>query len=349
MSAETSPAPPAEGAGKKGGRFRLLRAVLSWALGLGLLGYVVYACVSDREAMQSLKRFPLGLLAALVVAEALYNFASSQRFFVVARHLGLKDLSTLAWFRIFVVSKAMNMILGQLGNVYRAVSLKRIYGFSYSKVGGTYFTFSLLDALLNCLLMAVAVAIWNPSLRLAGLPVLPVAAAMAGAVALSLPLMAVIGRAVARRTLGSDGFAARTARKASEILTSVTDLRLMATVCGIGFLAFLLNMATVYFAFAGMGHWLDMASLVIFVAILRFSYVVIVTPGNLGIRELAYGFLSTAMGMEMSQGLVVSALLRFSTYAVLGILTGAFMIAGREKDPVAAGGNGKPAEPAGPA
>lgn len=348
MNAAHTDNPPGNRGMHQEGRFRQLKGVLSWAVALGLLGYVVHTCASDREAMHSLSRFPPGWFLALVSLGALHNLVSSLRIFVVARHLGLRNMPFLNWFRIFVTSRTMNMLMGQLGNAYRAVSLKRIYGFPYSKMAGTYLIFSLLDALLNCLLMAVAVAIWNPPLRLGVLPVLPVAAAMTGGLALLMPLVAVTGRAIARRTGGASGFGARLTRSAADILASFTDLKLVAVVSGIGFLTFLLNMGMVYVAFAGIGKSLDMPSLVIFVGILRFSYIIVITPGNLGIREMAYGFLSTAMGIEMSQGMVASALLRFSTYTVLGTLTGAFLLAGKEAAPAAADGDDAPVPPANP-
>jgi hypothetical protein len=58
----------------------------------------------------------------------------------------------------------------------------------------------------------------------------------------------------------------------------------------------------------------------VFYALYRLTFHVNITPGNIGIRELAYGLLCAQADVGMSKGILVSAELRILSTVVLLVL-----------------------------
>ncbi len=92
-----------------------------------------------------------------------------------------------------------------------------------------------------------------------------------------------------------------------------------------GVLLFANSMAQYYFSFYAFGIKAGMAPLALFLVVIILSNRVVLTPGNLGLRELAFGIASDQMSIGMTQGILVSAIIRvigiFFT-AILGIIFG---------------------------
>jgi len=257
------------------------------------------------------------LILALGLLALFHIVMLSCRYLVILRGLGLRKIGFLAWFRIFVTGSILNYFLGQSGNVYRAMALKKKYGFEYTNTVATYIAFAWMDTLLNTFLITAIVALWDHRLQIGGVKVFPVAG-VALVVLLLLPFAArILGRRAVAWTEQRSAWLHRLVRTASNAAHMTTRPSLVAAISGIGLGTFGLQMTMVYIAFRGLGINLGLAELAIFVGLLQLSAVVIITPGNLGIIELAYGFLSQAIGFRITDGFIVSGILRMVIYAML--------------------------------
>ena len=75
--------------------------------------------------------------------------------------------------------------------------------------------------------------------------------------------------------------------------------------------------------------------LALFYIILKISTEILITPGNIGPREVAYGVLSESMGIGMGQGIAVSVIIRVlgtGTVLVLGSCFGGIDLLRHKED-----------------
>ncbi len=312
---------------------KLLRALAGWLLGLSFLSYGLWLCVTKPEFSRALQNLSYGYLVFLLALLGLCIWVNSRRYLAIFRHVGLRDISNIAWFRVFVFSRFFNTLLGQSGNIYRAMRLKRGWGFSYTSTVSCYAGFAWLDTLLNTFLMSLALLIWDPALRLAGCPALLLSISFFCLLLAGLPVLALIGRRIPANLSGESRFFGKLFRKAGEALRSLADIRFFLLINAIGLVSFFLQLLTVYAVFLSLGHNPGAANLVIFVTLLRFSTLVVLTPGNLGLQEMACAYLASAMGMDMSKGLLVSGLLRIVDWINLGLIAGVLAVSGLGADP----------------
>ena len=75
--------------------------------------------------------------------------------------------------------------------------------------------------------------------------------------------------------------------------------------------------AIFYLIFSGIGVEVKTLELFIFNLIHRLASNVVITPGNLGFRELAFGALSASFSMGLASGVIVSGVLRVLSFAIL--------------------------------
>lgn len=83
-----------------------------------------------------------------------------------------------------------------------------------------------------------------------------------------------------------------------------------------------------------MGIEPNVPDLALFLALYKLSTLVVLTPGNLGIREMAFGFLSQALGIGMAEGILASAMLyavHSSLVIPLGLAFGSSHLFSHEK------------------
>jgi uncharacterized membrane protein YbhN (UPF0104 family) len=309
-------------------RNRLFRALSGWLLGLVFLSYALWLCLSNPVFSESLGKLSFDLLGLLLVAQGMCLWVNSSRNLTVFRHVGLRGISHVAWFRVFIFARILNMIIGQSGNVYRALRLKRGWSFTYTNTVSCYAGFAWLDMLLNTFLMSVALLIWDPEMRLAGVSALLLSSSFFFLLLIGLPIVALAGRRIRAGMPNESGAFGKLFRNAGEAMRALANIRLLLTISLIGLASFFLQLLTVYGAFLSLGRSPGLANLVIFVCVIRFSTLIMLTPGNLGVLEVACGYLSSAMGMDMSQGLLVAGVLRVVSWINLGLFGGVLAIGG---------------------
>jgi len=61
-------------------------------------------------------------------------------------------------------------------------------------------------------------------------------------------------------------------------------------------------------------HWTNLA---LFLAFYNMSLYLTITPGNIGVREIIFGALASALGVGMAEGIIASAVHRVAVYIFL--------------------------------
>ena len=308
------------------GRVRRYRRSLSWLVGVGLLALSARMLLHNPEPLRQLAHLPAYMWAALLPLALLNFLFVSWRMALAVEQAGGAKVPAASWFRVVVVGQFLNLFVPQLGNFYRGMTLKREFGVSYTAYATGLFTFVWLDTTLGfglCLLVLAALA---PGLRLGRVPVLPlVALVIVGLVLAPIVLVKVLGKV---RLRGSR-LASLQARANALLSTAGLSLRSPRFT-----LRFLLASALVmadqstilWLCFRAVGLPIDPETAVLFQVVVKLSNQVIVTPGNLGLTELAFGVLgSVAHGGSLEYGIAAALVFRMlftTSVIVLGVMFG---------------------------
>lgn len=298
---------------------------LRWIVASLAMAFVVRQLLTEPEPLLRIWRTgPLvlaGMCALVVVNQALMSL----RFAQIMKHMGAPNVGLVAWFRLTSVGQMLNLFVPQLGNVYRGVTLKRDYGISYLTWATGLVSFVWLDMVGGLLIAVVAISKLEPSLRFSG---------MSAVLLLTLGLCAIffgpiLAAFVMERVPSRSGFFGRTQARLTSLLSTASAAArspgLMLRFFSLNVLVTIGQTATLWLAFHSVGASIHLSGLLLFQILVKLTSQVVVTPGNLGITELAFGALAQGSARTLEQGIAVSLLLRAvgsAMVVLLGALSG---------------------------
>ncbi len=301
--------------------------------------YIIQALARDRTALIAALALSPSSLAGIVGLLVLYFILYSYRFLLlIAKHCGC-SIPLIPWIRMLVVVRFMNNLVPQMGSVYRGVTLKRDFSVSYTDYVSANIFFIWIDTFLNFSLAAFLLWFFHTDLILFGVPAS--AGLATGAVGLLLtPLVShLIVQRMADRSSGEEEQAVlksnvkaarylptlikKCAEVSTNLMLGLRDLPYMVMTVLIALGSFLCMVGVFNLLLAGVDARASFSTLAVFYALYRLTFHVSITPGNIGIREVAYGLLCAEAQIGMSKGLVVAAELRvlsIVTLLLLGII-----------------------------
>lgn len=298
---------------------------LRWVVACAALAFVVQQLTTNPEPLQRILRTGPGVLVGLCALVVLNQALMSLRFALAMKQTGVGGVSLVTWFRLTSIGQMLNLFVPQLGNVYRAVTLKRDYGISFLGYATGLISFVWLDMVMGLAIAILVIAGLEPSLRFAGVSALALLLA-ASAVVFFGPIAAAF--ALGRLPSRSGWLGKMQARLTTLLATASAAARSPSLILRF----FLLNTvvtagqtATLWLAFHSVGGVIPLSGLVLFQILVKLSSQIVVTPGNLGITELAFGGLAHGSASTLEQGLAVSLLLRAVGSAMvvaLGVVSG---------------------------
>lgn len=304
------------------GAWKRLKPWVSLLVTLGLAVFFAHYVAGhwrDFQVLASVRPVPVLLMFPLYFLAAA---VSSVRLLMVMRRFGLARMTRPAWLRIFLLGRFLGWVAPQGGNLYRGTVLKRKYRFAVKDYVLGFLTFTWLElAIAFCLITATLWA-FQPRLAIAGTPALLLSAG--GAVV--LVIFPVVSFPLLRRVRGR-GWAASFIQETAAIFHRVREIRFLARFSLWGLLSFVVVIVWFHLAFSSLGISVGIGALAIFTAVMRMGLMVNITPGNIGIIEMAYGLLASGFGIDFSVGLMVGAVTRAVSF--LAILAAGILLGGR--------------------
>lgn len=311
------------------------KKILRWVLAACCLAYIIWFFAKNTEKLRLvLNLHPLilvGLACLFVLGHSLYSY----RFKIVLEKCSGGSIPFWPWFKMVMLGRFLSTFAPQAGNIYRGVCLKKNYQVSYTRYASSFFSFTWMDTCINMIYTVAIVLVVKPDLRIANFKALDFLVPLTTAIAVTPILLVFVFRLIKFRSR----FLSWLHAKLSEMLTvSVSNLRdgvYMLKLVLTGIIAFINSIAMFYLCFLSLDMPASLPTLALFYVILRLSNHVIITPGNLGIRELAYGILSEQMYIGQAEGILISAIIRVLSICViisLGTLFGGIDLLRRRKD-----------------
>ncbi len=305
-----SVAPPMKPKGRT--EFRALRVTLA----VISVAFVVGTLVRDREALVSALSFSGRNILIIFALLILYFISYAYRFvLLIDKHCRCR-IDLLTWIRMLVVVRFMNNLVPQMGSVYRGVTLKRDYGVSYTDFISANVFFIWSDTLFNFLLAIILVVAVGAHLELFGMPVEHLLL-VAFAAVLIAPFLA--SKALAYLPQSSK-LLGRLAHVNEQLLEGLKDPKYMVVTTAIALVSFGLMGWVFKILLLAVEVDVPISTLAVFYALYRLTFHVNITPGNIGVRELAYGLLCSEAHIGMAKGLLISAELRILSVLVLLIV-----------------------------
>ena len=331
-----------------------LRRSLPWLVFLAAIAATIGWIWLRDEDLRSVTALRPSFLVGLLALQVVYLGVQSVRFHVVLVRFAERPVGFWAWTRLFVLGRFLNLFVPQAGNVYRAVELRRRFDVRVQSFLVAFVNAPWLAMILNFAFGALFVGLLAPSVLVAGWPLwaLLLAATLVTALA---PVVALLALPLFPERIRWAAWLRTRLREMVDVtLQSVREAGYLARVTLWTFLAFVQASAMLWIGFVALDLPVGVAEAIAFYVLLQLATYVQVTPGNLGIQELAFAALSTGMGASVADGVLVSTLVRVT--GVLALLATALPLGGLEAlrmarldaAGAARGRTARDAEPAGP-
>ena len=229
-----------------------------WAVVFFTLFIVTKFLIGHSESIKNVLGFRFHHIGGICILTIAYTVIRSYRLLLITRSIGDIKLGFSKWFKIFIVGRFTNVLAPQLGNMYRAVMLKKHYNLSFHSYISSFAFFAWLDILLNFALALVLMVLIQPGLTIAGVNA---GLAIAGLFFSILFLPFVAGRILS--LWGPDtGILAKTLAVIKDLLVNMAEqrcnIKLMISVTVLGIVTFGLGVLSFALLFDGIGaliHW----------------------------------------------------------------------------------------------
>ena len=233
------------------------------------------------------------------------------------------DISLWSWVHVYSTSRLLGILAPQAASAYRVGQLKLTYGFPISSYLAGMAVFTFFTRILTLLFCIGTILIVQPGLRLAGVLVIPLLLAAAlGCVAVAAVAIVLQQRfqSAIKRVLSR--FRVRPS-VVNEMVFVLRKPAALLSAFGITFVAFVLSLISHQLIFLSIGAETTYSQ----IAVLRLMRAVLdvfpLTPGNLGIAEVAYGALSDGMQVSATAGVIVSGVISLITIGTIITVFGA--------------------------
>jgi uncharacterized membrane protein YbhN (UPF0104 family) len=304
------------------------RRILPWLAFAAAILATVALLVVRGEDLRTVAALRPAYLAAFLALQVVYLAVQSARFHVVLVRFAERAVGFWPWTRLFVLGRFLNLFVPQAGNVYRAVELRRRFDVRVQSFLVAFVNAPWLAMILNFAFGAAFVGLLAPGATVAGWPLwaLLIAATLATSLApvvalLMLPLFP-------ERVRWAAWLRARLAEMVGVTLQSVREPRYLARVTWWTLLAFVQASAMLWVGFVALGLPVGVAEAIAFYVLLQLATYVQVTPGNLGLQELAFAALSAGFGATVADGVLVSTIVRIT--GVIALVATALPLGGLE-------------------
>jgi len=287
---------------------------------LAFLMLIIRYFASHQEELQLLKNFKLKNILFLIFLTFLSYVCYAYLVLLILVRQGLQKMRTLEWFKIFMISRFINFHITQGANIYRSIILKKKFGFSYTNyVSAVTFLawYSTLTALLFCCLLILGInfrlAINNYNILL----ILGTMTIFIFAMPFSLNSMTKYFQPKNKMFIWLNE---KTTNILNQFNDNIADSTLIIKMTVVSLLVFILNTIMIYVGFIQTKIWLGLEEISLFTVILTISKYLNIVPGNIGLIEYACGYLSQSLGGRLSNGIIVSGVLRIIEYLFVGLL-----------------------------
>lgn len=294
-----------------------VRNLLSWACALIVLALLAATLSTEGDKLTRLTDIAPLSLGVLVVLCLLLFLPNGLIRRAMAQHFGVR-LRFVEWYGMLVFTNLLNLVLpARADMLFTAGYLKTVHGLSLANFAAMTYGNAVLfasvmvvEALLGLAYIAWDIGYW--SARVVAF------AAVMGVLAMALLLLPAL-------PIRGDGRIAGGIRRALDGWHSLRQApRLLPRLARHMVLGSVIFAAWMYMSYRALGFDVDVARVLVAGVVVQLSFLVVLTPGNLGIREALTGLVSQLIGLGFSEGVIVTLLQRAVSLLVFCVVGGLF-------------------------
>ena len=279
----------------------------------------------DYHSLPNIESFNRVSILGVLTSYIIYLVIVSYRTLIILNEITTKKIKFIDWFRLTIKGRFISKFIPQGGNIYRGIILKKSNNLSYNKYISYLGIFSWIDIIINLFVCLILLVILDSELMLMDYRALTIIFYSLLVIFLGPFLFKILVEQLRFSNKFFDKLKIFTTENVIKSLKKITLLNLIKVVL-IGILSIFVTVGTYYFSYSFLNLYPDIAKLSLYVCFIRISFVVSMTPGNIGINELLLGTLTELTGGTLVEGITVALIIRLLTYFTLGILSLIFKI-----------------------
>ena len=262
-----------------------------------------------------------------IIPITLISFAllllSSYRFFLIIKKLN-RDVPFVYVFQIQVMGRFFSRIIPQSGVIYKAHAFEKRGYLGYGPLFSSLISFTWMDLMITSILCTSIVSIYQPELEFGGFRAFEFFLIISATLLSSTLIVFMVSNKIAPVTFSKImplwRIYNRIFIRIREGLKLISDPRLITGGILIILAEILFSILRLYFCFSLIGYSTEFSMLLVFITVSRILNVINITPGNFGLREFVFGYLSNLMETGISQGIFISLKIRAIEFILLGCL-----------------------------
>jgi uncharacterized protein (TIRG00374 family) len=280
--------------------------------------YIIIFFIKNKQQLQLAFNLRPTIIATLFILLILDLAINGLRMKIVIEKCSDVPIPAGRWYKIFLLGRFLNTVVPQLGNLYRGVTLKQNHNISYTSYVSSLASFAWMEISINLIFALIIILLTNRRMQIAGIDV---RLFLSGLVALVIagPIIADAGlRLFKVQSNALVWVHSKLSHVFATAVTSLKDSTYILSIVSATLLAFIVIITMFYVCFLSINIRISITATVVFLAVLKVADVVVITPGNLGVREIIFGIITEQIGLSMMEGILASAILRIlSTVLVL--------------------------------
>jgi uncharacterized membrane protein YbhN (UPF0104 family) len=297
-----------------------IKKILKLAVFLVCAVYIVKYFYANWDSLQIAFKINKLMIAAIILISVTTLITFAYRFKIIMHKCSGKNPPFWEWFKVIMLARFYNLFFAQSGNIYRGVELKRRFGISYTDYVSASVSFGWMDICLDLIITGAIIILIRPEFKLGNFKAYQFVALLL-LVIICLPILAdLLLKRISTNAPSLLWIKSKLSQVITATISNIKDLSYLAKIIIWGLLVAAQTLVVYYILFKSFEIKLDIPSLMLFYALLKLSSAVIITPGNIGIQEIAFGVLSTQIGGGMAQGILISAISRVLGSSIIIIL-----------------------------
>jgi uncharacterized membrane protein YbhN (UPF0104 family) len=292
-----------------------IKLIIRWGLAVLCLGYVVVYLIKNREDLFSLRQIQSSDLIILFAISILGQLIYAFRMRIILEKNSRKNLPFCPWLKIFFISRFISLYAGQAGNVYRGVVLKKNHQVSYTNYISSYLFINWIDMVMGLCFGIIIISILKPQLKIYGINSLFLLTVLF-ALLIIIPLLVMF--LMSKLEINSRFLRwihTRFTEMLSTAIDGCKDLSYLIKIMVSGLVSLFNTIAMIYFCFNAIKVNISLDIAIFYKIITDIFNKIVITPSNIGVKEIVYGLLSKEFAIAMMDGILVSLIIR-----ILGII-----------------------------
>lgn len=282
--------------------------------------YLARFFYQNKDSLKLILKLDVTTIFYIIILTVIYLFIDSFRLRIVLEKCSSKRLNYIYLFKLLIQASFLNMVFSQMGNVYRGCRLKKDYDISYTRYISSFISTLWMDTCFNLFFATAVILILSPNFKIGFL----IAWKIFLIIALSVSALPLVGNILLSKFKMKIKFLDWIHSKLTEVLSvtfsNLRDITYLVRFFSLGIVELALTVLGYYILFKGFDIILNLSSLLVFYILLRLSLFIAITPGNIGVQEIAFGFISEQMGIGMASGILASVVARAITIFIISLM-----------------------------